>query len=71
MNIYREASFVADTLAKFSHSLTASQVFIKVYTIHKEAKAYYYLDKIEMIKFRRRKLKRFKEPPLDWIFKFV
>lgn len=41
----REANFVADSMAKFSHSLTVRQVFFDDHFIPREAKAYYYLDK--------------------------
>lgn len=60
---FREANFVADTLAKFSHNLSIPQLFFDIQDMPKDAKAYYYLDKVEMIAFRRRKLKSIKELP--------
>lgn len=60
---FRFSNSVANVLAKHSHNLTARYVYFTVAQIPKEGKAYYVLDKAEMVAFRRRKLKRIKEPP--------
>lgn len=60
---YREENFVADTIGKFSHSLVAPQVYFDPSNIPKEARDYYTLDKMDMKNFRRKKLKKNKEPP--------
>lgn len=61
--INRETNFVADSMAKFSHSLTIPQVFFDVQSTSRNARAYYALDKLDMFAFRRKTLKRNKEPP--------
>lgn len=66
--MFREANNVADVLAKHSHSITAPQMHFDVNQIPKDAKAYYFLDKVGMVAFRRRKLKKIKEPP--WVYCF-
>lgn len=62
-HIYKEANFVADSLAKFSHSLTAPQTYLEFQYIPKEAEAYFHLDKMNMVSFKRKKLKKIREPP--------
>lgn len=54
---------MAHSLAKFSHSLIVPQVFFDIQSIPRDPKAYYYLDKVAMIAFIRKKMKRIKEPP--------
>jgi len=62
-HIFREANCVADSLSKQSHKLTSPQIFCNSQQLPKEARAHYQLDMIEMASFRRRKIKRIKEPP--------
>ncbi|KAK6780049.1 hypothetical protein RDI58_022233 [Solanum bulbocastanum] len=60
---FGEANFVADTLAKHSHTIPNPQIYFKWQQLPKQARAYYQLDMTEMPSFRRRKLKRINEPP--------
>ncbi|KAH0661509.1 hypothetical protein KY284_026440 [Solanum tuberosum] len=60
---FREANFVADSLSKQNHKFTSPQIYCNIQQLPKEARAYYQLDMIEMASFRRRKIKRIKEPP--------
>ncbi|KAK4731482.1 hypothetical protein R3W88_024470 [Solanum pinnatisectum] len=60
---FREANFVADTLAKHSHQIPNPQIYSSYQQLPKESIAYYQLDLIEMANFRRRKIKRIKKPP--------
>ncbi|XP_015160335.1 uncharacterized protein [Solanum tuberosum] len=60
---FREANFVANSLSKQSHKLTSPQIYCSNQQLPKEARAYYQLEMIEMASFRRRKIKRIKEPP--------
>lgn len=50
-------------MAKFSHSLASPYVLFLAHGLPKDAQAFYLLDKMEIMSFRRRKLKRIKEPP--------
>lgn len=59
----REASDVVDYMAKYSHNLPAPQVFFDVQQIPSVAKTFYSLDKMGIVTFRRRKLRRIKHPP--------
>lgn len=59
----REAICVADLLSKYSHILTSPQLYFNINQTPKEVKAYYQLDKQGMASFKRRKMKRIKEPP--------
>lgn len=58
---------MADILTKNSHTLTAPQIYFDVQQIPNEVNVYYYLDKVEMVSFRRRKLKKIKEPPDNFV----
>ncbi|KAK6780036.1 hypothetical protein RDI58_022220 [Solanum bulbocastanum] len=60
---YREANSVADSLAKHSHKITSPNIYTNSQQLPKEARAHYQLDVLEMANFRRRKIKRIKEPP--------
>ncbi|KAK4729618.1 hypothetical protein R3W88_022606 [Solanum pinnatisectum] len=60
---YREPNCVADELSKHSHRISTPQVYLNSQQIPKEAWAYYQLDKQEVINFRRKKIKKIKEPP--------
>ncbi|KAK4707022.1 hypothetical protein R3W88_033409 [Solanum pinnatisectum] len=60
---YREANSVADSLAKQSHKITSPNIYSNSQKLPKEARAHYQLDMLEMANFRRRKIKRIKEPP--------
>ncbi|XP_049348952.1 uncharacterized protein LOC125813502 [Solanum verrucosum] len=60
---FREANFVADSLSKHSHKVTTPQLYFNIHQLPKEARGFYRLDMIEMASFRRRKIKRIKEPP--------
>ncbi|KAK4733757.1 hypothetical protein R3W88_008018 [Solanum pinnatisectum] len=60
---YREANCVADALSKHSHRISTPQVYFNSQQIPKEAWAYYQLFKQEVISFRRKKIKKIKEPP--------
>ncbi|KAK4716362.1 hypothetical protein R3W88_014700 [Solanum pinnatisectum] len=60
---YREANSVADSLAKQSHKITSPNIYSNSQQLPKEARAHYQLDMLEMANFRRRKIKRIKEPP--------
>ncbi|KAK4707011.1 hypothetical protein R3W88_033425 [Solanum pinnatisectum] len=60
---YREANTVADLLSKESHKMTSPSMYNSSQQLPKEAKGYYQLDIMEMASFRRRKIKRIKEPP--------
>ncbi|KAK4729613.1 hypothetical protein R3W88_022601 [Solanum pinnatisectum] len=62
-HIYREANTVADLLSKESHKMTSSSIYNSSQQLPKEARGYYQLDIMEMASFRRRKIKRIKEPP--------
>lgn len=53
---------MADCLAKISHTFPSPQIYFDVQHMPKDAKALYYLDKVEMTNFRTRKLKKIKEP---------
>ncbi|XP_049348974.1 uncharacterized protein LOC125813528 [Solanum verrucosum] len=59
----REANFVADTLSKHSHQLTSPMIYFNTQQLPKTAAAYLQQDMAGMASFRRRKLKRIKEPP--------
>jgi len=59
----REANFVADSLSKHSHQLSSPHVYYNVQQLPKLAAAYLQQDLAGMASFRRRKLKRIKEPP--------
>ncbi|KAH0694811.1 hypothetical protein KY285_021908 [Solanum tuberosum] len=61
-HIFRESNFVADSLAKPSHRITSPQIYCNSQQLPKEARAYYQLDMLEMASFRRRKIKKIKEP---------
>lgn len=61
-HIFRKASFVADALAKISHTFTVPQVYFDVQDIPRSTRALYYLDKVEMATFKIRRLKMIKEP---------
>lgn len=63
IHIFREANYVVDSLSKFSHSIPAPKVFFEVQQFLRNAKTYYTLDKINMTAFKRKRLKRIKEPP--------
>ncbi|XP_049378041.1 uncharacterized protein LOC125842768 [Solanum stenotomum] len=60
---FREANFVADSLSKYSHKITSPQIYLGIHQLPKETRAYYQLDILEMANFRRRKIKKIKEPP--------
>ncbi|KAK4706306.1 hypothetical protein R3W88_034140 [Solanum pinnatisectum] len=60
---YREANSVADSLAKQSHKIMSPSIYSNSQQLPKEARAHYQLDMMEMENFRRRKIKRIKEPP--------
>jgi len=62
-HIFREANFVADSLAKYSHKITTPQIYYSIQQLPKQARAYYQLDMIGMASFRRRKTKKIHEPP--------
>ncbi|WMV45629.1 hypothetical protein MTR67_039014 [Solanum verrucosum] len=59
----REANFVADTLSKHSHQLTSQMIYFNTQQLPKTAATYLQQDMAGMASFRRRKLKRIKEPP--------
>uniref|UniRef100_M1DB97 RNase H family protein n=1 Tax=Solanum tuberosum TaxID=4113 RepID=M1DB97_SOLTU len=59
----REANNVADSLSKQSHKITCPQIYCNNQQLPREARAYYQLDMLGMASFRRRKIKRIKEPP--------
>ncbi|XP_015159877.1 uncharacterized protein [Solanum tuberosum] len=60
---FREANYVADSLSKQSHKITSPQIYCSNQQLPKEARAYYQLDMIEIANFRRKKIKKIKEPP--------
>uniref|UniRef100_M1DRY4 RNase H family protein n=1 Tax=Solanum tuberosum TaxID=4113 RepID=M1DRY4_SOLTU len=60
---FREANFVADSLSKHSHKITSPQLYFNRNQLPKEARVYYQLEKLEMASFRRRRIKKIKEPP--------
>lgn len=55
---FREANFTPDVLSKFSHKCTSPHLYFSRKELPKEARAYYDLDKMEMINFRRTKMKK-------------
>ncbi|XP_049399717.1 uncharacterized protein LOC125863742 [Solanum stenotomum] len=59
----REANFVADSLSKHSHQLTTPQLYFSIQQLPRLATTYLQQDITSMASFRRRKLKRIKEPP--------
>ncbi|KAH0646562.1 hypothetical protein KY284_034446 [Solanum tuberosum] len=59
----REANFVADSLSKHSHQLTSPHVYFSSQQLPKLTATYLQQDHAGMASFRRRKLKRIKEPP--------
>ena len=62
-HVYREANWVIDALSKHIDQTTNPQVYFSHQHLPKEARAYYQLDLMEMPCFRRKKTKKFKEPP--------
>ncbi|XP_055814183.1 uncharacterized protein LOC129883575 [Solanum dulcamara] len=62
-HVYREANFSADTLSKYSHEVVNTQQFYSYQQVPHATRGYVKLDKLEMTGFRRRKLKRIKQPP--------
>lgn len=52
IHIFREANYVADSLAKFSHSLRAPRIFFEVQQILNDTKNHYSFDKINITAFR-------------------
>ncbi|KAH0650211.1 hypothetical protein KY284_030123 [Solanum tuberosum] len=63
LHTYREANTMADFLAKLSHKKDILQLFYTLNQLPIPVKGSYLLEKIGMINFRRRKLKRIKKPP--------
>uniref|UniRef100_M1DMV9 RNase H family protein n=1 Tax=Solanum tuberosum TaxID=4113 RepID=M1DMV9_SOLTU len=59
---FREANFVADSLSKHSHNITTPQLYFSEQQLPKETRAYHQMDIMEMANFRRRKIKKIKEP---------
>lgn len=60
---------MADVMAKFSHTFTAAQTYFELHQIPQEDRAYFKFDKMNMVSFRRKKLKKIREPPSSYIFK--
>ncbi|WMV30193.1 hypothetical protein MTR67_023578 [Solanum verrucosum] len=58
-----EANFVADSLSKHNHQITSPQVYFNSQQLPKRAAAYLQQDQAGMASFKKRKLKRMKEPP--------
>ena len=63
VHVCREANCVADTLSKFSHKINNPQIYFNSQQMPKQAKSYYHFYLLQMSKFRRKKIKRMKEPP--------
>ncbi|XP_049386038.1 uncharacterized protein LOC125850211 [Solanum stenotomum] len=63
LHTYREANTIADFLAKLSHKKDIPQYFYTLSQLPVPIKGSYFLEKMGMINFRRRKLKRVKKPP--------
>lgn len=60
---YREANSTADLLAKWSHKVDDNQHYYVYQQLPIAVKGAYLMDKMGLINFRRRKLKRVKKPP--------
>jgi len=63
LHTYREANTTANFLAKLSHQKDIPQLFYTLHQLPIPVKGSYLLEKMGMINFRRRKLKRIKKPP--------
>ncbi|XP_069145501.1 uncharacterized protein [Solanum lycopersicum] len=63
IHVFREENWVADALSKHSHKRATPLVNFNSHQLPKEAKAYYQLDLLDMQSFRRKKTKKFFEPP--------
>ncbi|WMV40344.1 hypothetical protein MTR67_033729 [Solanum verrucosum] len=62
-HVYREANSTADCLAKWSHKFDIVQHYYTKQQLPNLAKGSYQLEEMEMTQFRRKKLKRIKNPP--------
>ncbi|KAG5568356.1 hypothetical protein H5410_064629 [Solanum commersonii] len=60
---FSRSNTIADFLAKLSHKKDIPQLFYTLNQLPIPIKGSYLLEKMGMIKFRRRKLKRIKKPP--------
>lgn len=60
---YRETNNMVDLLSKRSHELDETQDFYIYQQLPTKIRGAYLIDKIVQINFRRRKLKRVKQPP--------
>ena len=62
-HVYREANGTADLLDKWSHKKDIIQHFYTTHQLVGAIRGSYILEKMGMQSFRRRKLKRIKQPP--------
>ncbi|KAK6777637.1 hypothetical protein RDI58_024355 [Solanum bulbocastanum] len=63
IHTFREANSVADALSKHSHKIPNPQMYFNTKQLPKLAAAFFQQDLTGMASFRRKKLKRIKEPP--------
>lgn len=62
-HVYREANYPVDMLSKHSHMIDSTEQYYTYHQLPYDAIGYYMLDKVGMINFRQKNLKRINQPP--------